>query len=159
MSHGPSIYVFDLNKKQLDEKKEEISNLLLGVDCGTYDEKKYLAEYISNMLFDVKGATKGFAFWNHREGQEIEDYDILCDLFEHYARIISSVCDTEVTVHGEYREYFLLCKDDKCFKLNDDDGEELEDYIENLRLKSDVAKGEVAKKKLKNDVKEGVDAE
>ena len=150
MSHGPSITVYDLSVKDLQNNKEKIINLMKGVEIGTIEERNYVSEYITNMLID-KISEKDiymFAFWNHGEGQEVEDYETLCNLFEVYGKIISHFGNCVSINVADYRDYKLFCWDGESYKLKDKEKEDLDDYMNTLELKSDIVKGQEAKKKL-----------
>lgn len=151
MSHGPSITVYDLDEQKLREKSNEILDLFIQSEIGTKKEKEYVCNYITNMLIaktDKKDSYM-FAFWNHRDGQEVEDYDVLCDLFDEYGKILTYITMSFCVVIADYREYTLFCRDFHSYKILDSQREDLGDYINVFKLKSDVKKGTHAEKELK----------
>ena len=150
MSHGPSIRVYGLSEKQFDKKSNNVVDFMKVVDVGTKKEREYVAKYINNMLFDRREQYEGgFAFWNHREGQEVEDYDILCDLFESYGKIISHVCLCTSIVQADYRDYTLFSEDGNTCKIDDEICEDLDVWTKKLSLKAKIFEGERAEKELK----------
>ena len=120
MSHGPSIYVWTINIKYLLKIKEEIVALMCEVDAATFEERKCVAEYIIDMLVKDQMGPNNFAFWNHREGQEVQDY----------------------------REYDSFCVNSQQFILNIKKDSELTKYVDNLKLKEKIRKGNLAQKIL-----------
>lgn len=152
MSHGPKLQLYEVSKEGFSEdKKEQVKKLMLQLEIGKKEERETVADYINEMLFD--DVIDGYAFWNHKPefNQGVDDYDVLCDLFEWYAKIVVYVTIGTCYVSSDYRDYILFCMPEKYWVLRNGDEGPLGEELRKLELKNKVSEGEEAKKELNQD--------
>ena len=157
MTYGPSIIVYDINESDFESKKEIIINLMREVDIGTEHERIYVARYITNMLSEEDQSDgdrmRMFAYLNHKPNQDVEDYDVLCDLFESYGKIVGMICLSDVFVESDGRNYLLLIRDEISYKISYSSRIDNDEFIDELKLKVKIQEGKEAEKLLKEKLK------
>jgi len=146
VSHGPkiSIHVDSLSRKD----REEIRELMKVAEAGDEEERLAVAEYLNDQLSEMDGHL--FGFWNHRPGQEVEEYDDLISYFRVYARITSKIKVCTSVVTADYKDYRWLFDTGKEYEVEEDDEKDNTEWFEELELKRKIREGEEAKEALED---------
>lgn len=146
MSHGPKISIH--HDELSGKEKNKIRDLMQVAEVGEEDERLAVADHLNDTLDDMHGSL--FSFWNHRPGQEVEDYDDLIEYFKLYARIVCTmkVCTARVT--ADYKDHRWFFDADQEWKVEEDTAEDNRDWFDDLKLKRQVHEGEKARQELED---------
>lgn len=144
MSHGPKITVThnELTRKE----KKEIKRLMKAADVATEEERLAVAEYLNEHLKPMNGTL--FGFWNHRPGQDVEDYDDLIALFKLYAKIIAKIKVEVAIVTADHKDHRWMYDADIEYVIDETEAVDNSDWFKEVELKRKVREGEEAREKL-----------
>ncbi|SFB72151.1 hypothetical protein SAMN05444422_101470 [Halobiforma haloterrestris] len=132
--------------KLKQEDNQRMKNLMIAVDYGDEEERVAVAEQLNRTLKSDSGYL--FAYWNWRQGQEVEDYDDLVEYYKLYGKILANEVLASVRVCADHKEDEWFYIDHRAYELSDDDAVDVQEWHKRLDLKVQVQKGEQAKKRL-----------